>query len=85
MVPTRIDEVLIVPGSARSGSRVNRRRAPDLGNPAHYPVTAVCAVCGCPVRREEMAEDEMDWLHVEPHPDPGRRTARDGGGGAPVG
>jgi hypothetical protein len=53
-------------GSAR---RVRDGRPADLRNPAHYPVTAVCLVCGQPIRCERWLRAE--WRHIEKEPDSG--------------
>jgi hypothetical protein len=49
--------------SARSTYGRNAGRVADLCNPAHYPVTAVCSVCGLKVRRQKIAPGELDWMH----------------------
>jgi hypothetical protein len=61
MVP---GEMLIVDGSARSVG------GPNVGNRAllhlerHYPVEAVCSICGDVVRREKPERDVLDWPHT---------------------
>jgi hypothetical protein len=48
-----------LPGSCRQldGSE------PDLSRPSHYPVEAVCLICGQPVRCERWFR--APWRHVE--------------------
>lgn len=55
-------ETLIVPGSAYM-ERIPNREA-NLRRPEHYPVTAICQVCGGVVRREAMDPGALDWAHT---------------------
>ena len=61
--PGRAHEVMVRAASARSTYGRNAGRVADLCNPAHYPVTAVCSVCGLKVRRQKIAPGELDWMH----------------------
>ena len=50
-------------GSAR---RVRDGKPADLTRPTHYPVTAVCMICGQSVRCERWLLAE--WRHTGPEP-----------------
>jgi hypothetical protein len=56
-------EIVPEPASAR---RVRDGEPADLNNPLHYPVTAICLVCGQPIRTERWLLSE--WRHVAPEP-----------------
>lgn len=61
-------EILIVRGSAYSVSGRNTGLPADLAKPWHYPVRAVCGICGLVVSREEMAVERQDWVHADRKP-----------------
>ena len=62
----------LVPGAheaipeRRSARRVRDGQPADLRNPAHYPVTAVCQVCGRRIRCERWLRAE--WYHLPAEP-----------------
>jgi hypothetical protein len=59
-VVTNGHDITPKPGSVRSA----RSGEPaDLKNPLHYPIEAVCIVCGQPVRNERYYLAE--WRHIE--------------------
>jgi hypothetical protein len=55
-------DITPVAGSAR---RVRDGEPADLTRPAHYPVEAVCMVCGQPVRCERWLLSA--WYHLDEH------------------
>jgi hypothetical protein len=57
-------EMLIVPGSAYSMEGHNTNLPANLRLPWHYPVEALCSVCGEVVRREEPQPGRLDWPHT---------------------
>jgi hypothetical protein len=65
---TEPHKVLIAGGEAYSLSGRNAGLAANLRFPWHYPVWAVCSVCGLVVRREKMAPEQLDWMHMDPEP-----------------
>ena len=56
-------EIIPEPGTAR---RVRDSQPADLTRPSDYPVTAVCKVCGRPIRTERWLLAE--WRHAETEP-----------------
>lgn len=63
-MPADPHELAVRPGSARSVSGRNAGQRANLRLPRHYPVEAVCRVCGGPVRRETMTPAVYDWIHL---------------------
>jgi len=63
---TELHEALIVKDSAytASGARQNTGLPANLANRLHYPVEAICSVCGEVVRREKPAPGRLDWAHT---------------------
>jgi hypothetical protein len=55
---------LIVEDSAYTVEGPNTGRPANLGWPGHYPMEAVCAVCGLVVRREKIDPGQLDWTHT---------------------
>jgi hypothetical protein len=53
-----------------SSCRERDREPADLRNPAHYPITAVCKVCGQPIRCERWLRAE--WRHIRDGEDSSR-------------
>lgn len=56
--------VLVVKDSAYSVKGPNDGRPAILGWPSHYPMEAICSVCGQVVRREKMDPGNLDWVHT---------------------
>lgn len=67
-MPVDPHELAVRPGSARSVSGKNAGQRANLRLPRHYPVEAVCRLCGRPVRREKMAPAVYDWTHLDRKP-----------------
>jgi hypothetical protein len=53
-------EIIPEPGTAR---RVRDGEPADLTVPTHYPVEAVCQVCGQPIRIQRYYFSE--WTHID--------------------
>ena len=58
-------ELLIVPGSAYTMAGRNTGQPANLLNAFHYPVEALCRICGLPVRREKPDPACQDWMHLD--------------------
>jgi hypothetical protein len=59
-------ELLIEPDSAYSvGTGANTGQRANLRLPWHYPVEAVCVICGYVVRREKLDPACPDWMHLD--------------------
>lgn len=63
-MPTPIDEMLIVPGSAYSAAGRYALRPANLRLEVCYPVEAICLGCGRVVRREKPEPGRLDWSHT---------------------
>lgn len=61
-------ELLIEPGTAYSVTGRNTGLPANLRFPWHYPVEAVCVMCGYVVRREKLDPACPDWLHLDRRP-----------------
>jgi hypothetical protein len=62
-------EMLIVRESAYSvGTGRNTGKLANLRLPWHYPVEAVCSICGLVVRREKPDPACQDWMHLDRYP-----------------
>jgi hypothetical protein len=62
-VVTNGHDITPKPGSAR---RVRDGEPADLTKPSHYPVEAICIVCGQPIRTERWLL--AGWRHIAPEP-----------------
>jgi hypothetical protein len=67
-VPVDPHELLIKPGSAYSLIGRNTGLRANLRLPWHYPVTAICVICGEVVRREKPQPGRFDWVHTGRRP-----------------
>lgn len=61
-------ELLIRPGTAYSMAGRNTGLRANLRLPWHYPVEAVCLMCGYVVRREALDPECPDWVHLDRMP-----------------
>lgn len=67
-MPADPHELLIVADSAYSVTGRNANLPANLRLPWHYPVEAVCKVCGLVVRREKLDPASPDWMHLDRKP-----------------